>query len=360
MTSLGPLSRLVLQAANAAGTTTSAASSAVATTAAAAAAASTSTTRRCLHTYTEHQHHHQQQQQNHQQEQQQQPPHHHQRQRRHFASSSSAAAAAAAAAAPPASQPSPTDPLAAAVLSEDGAARLCSPRSADVLAALPRVPALRQLQRHFSVSQPGLRGQAVLARVVRSSAGAVIVDPGYYGLSAVATEDLGALQLYSAAGAPLPAGDAAAGARLRRGSYLRLRLGRLFTPYGDVQLDPLRVRPEVRRKLVWGELRERMSRGSPVWGRVLNPCAGGYAVGVAGYVALLPSQQASIHNIQAIGTLQQFYIHRMDERARRIELSNYADSGAGGGGGGGIGGGGGGPGGAADGGGADASLWSNI
>jgi len=228
--------------------------------------------------------------------------------------------------------------------------QLCSPRSGDVAAALKRAPSLRLLQRHYNISVPGLQGQAILARVVKSAGGqAVIVDPGYYGLSVVASEELGAVQLYTARGEALPARDAAGATKLKRGSYLRLRLGQLFTPYGDVQLEAVRVRPQVRRKLVWGELKERMSRGSPVWGRVLNPCANGYAVGVAGYVALLPSKQASINNIQAIGTLQQFYVHKMDERNRLIELSNYADGGAAGG-----------SGGVNKAEGADDSLWSNI
>ena len=236
------------------------------------------------------------------------------------------------------------------MLSEDGAARLCSAKSDDVLAAVARAPSLRLLQRHFNISAPGLRGQAVLARVVRSGSGSVTVDPGYYGITAVAARDLGMPQLYKASGAPLsPRG----GGRpvLRRGSYLKLRLGQLFTPSGDVQLEPVRVAPDVRRKLVWSELREAMRRGSPVRGRVLNPCLGGYAVGVAGYVALLPSKQASMDNINRIGAEQQFYIHRMDEKTRRIELSNYADASGGGGGG------------SADVGladGAPAALWSNL
>lgn len=233
----------------------------------------------------------------------------------------------------PSRQPPQRDPLTAALRSEDGAARLCNPGSGDLSAALARGSSLRLLQRHYNVCVPNLRGQAILARVVKSVGGQgvgahVVVDPGYYGLSVVAMQDLGAPQVYSATGEPRPVKDDGSGSRVRlsRGSHLKLRLGSLFTPYGDVQLEPVRVPPDVRRKLVWGELQLRMSRGSPVWGRVLNPCAGGYSVGVAGYVALLPSKQASMHNIQNIGTLQQFYIHRMDTRLRRIELSNYADS----------------------------------
>jgi hypothetical protein len=235
--------------------------------------------------------------------------------------------------------------LAAALISDDGAARLCSPSSSDVLSAVARASSLRLLQKHFNISAPGLRGQAVLARIIRSGSSAVVVDPGYYGLSSIALCDLGAPQLFTADGKPLVRRDGKAPA-LRRDSFLKVRLGQQFTPYGDVQLEPVRVRPEVRRKLVWGELRERMSRGSPVWGRVLNPCAGGYAVGVSGYVALLPSRQASMQNIQAIGALQQFYIHRMVDNLRRIELSNYGDASAGGA--------------AHQDDGAPESLWSNI
>ena len=57
-------------------------------------------------------------------------------------------------------------------------------------------------------------------------------------------------------------------------------------------------------------------------GRILNPTAGGYAVGVAGYIALLQRQQASVQQTKRIGVLQDFYIYRMDSSKRRIELSN--------------------------------------
>lgn len=60
----------------------------------------------------------------------------------------------------------------------------------------------------------------------------------------------------------------------------------------------------------------------PSQGRILNATAGGYAVGVAGYVALLQRQQASVQQTRKIGVLQDFYIHRMDRKRRRIELSN--------------------------------------
>jgi hypothetical protein len=235
----------------------------------------------------------------------------------------------------PDDQPPEPAALSAVEASEDGGARLCSPRaSGDLPAAAARAASLRLLQRHFNVSAPGLRGQAVLARVVRANAGAVALDPGYYGLSALAVRDLGAPQAYTPAGEPLRERDEGAAHALARGRHVKVRLGRLFTPYGDVELEPTRMRPDVRRKLVWDYLVRCKNGGRPVAGRVLNPCPGGYAVGVAGYVALLPSKHASIDNIRAIGRLQEFHIHHMSSRGRGrvIELSNIPRAGGGGGG----------------------------
>ena len=45
-------------------------------------------------------------------------------------------------------------------------------------------------------------------------------------------------------------------------------------------------------------------------------------MGVAGYIALLQRQQASVQQTKRIGVLQDFYIYRMDSSKRRIELSN--------------------------------------
>lgn len=63
-------------------------------------------------------------------------------------------------------------------------------------------------------------------------------------------------------------------------------------------------------------------------GRVLNNTTGGYAVGLAGYVAVLHWQQAPTDVRVRIGVLQQFYIHSMDSRKSLINLSNMARRGA--------------------------------
>lgn len=44
------------------------------------------------------------------------------------------------------------------------------------------------LFRRFNISQPGLRGQVILAKVLRSTPKYLLVDPGYYGLNVVARQ----------------------------------------------------------------------------------------------------------------------------------------------------------------------------
>jgi ribosomal protein S1 len=79
----------------------------------------------------------------------------------------------------------------------------------------------------------------------------------------------------------------------------------------------------VRRKLVWDRLAEVMRAGREVEGRVLNVVPSGYAVGVAGYVALLPTSQARPGVVQSIGTLQPFYIQKMEAGRRLITLTSW-------------------------------------
>lgn len=172
--------------------------------------------------------------------------------------------------------------------------------------------------KRFNISQPYLRGQVILAKVLRATPKHLLVDPGYYSLNSVARQDLASAAAYNEHGEPIPRKSAV----INPGEYVKVRLSAFNTPYGDAQLDPVGVPRDVRQKLVWEELEYRMQKGLSVQGRILNATAGGYAVGVAGYVALLQRQQASVQQTRKIGVLQDFYIHRMDRKRRRIELSN--------------------------------------
>lgn len=171
--------------------------------------------------------------------------------------------------------------------------------------------------KRYNIAQPDLRGQVILAKVVRNTRDRLLVDPGYYGLNWVSKADLDSAVSYDAAGQAIPR----ASLDILPGEYVKVRISHLNTPYGDMQLDPVGIPQEVRQTLVWQELQRRMKTGQPVQGRILNPTFRGYAVGVAGYVALLEHTHVRSEMAQQIGTLQQFYIHKMDKDSRRITLS---------------------------------------
>lgn len=171
--------------------------------------------------------------------------------------------------------------------------------------------------RRFNISQPQLQGQVILAKVLRSTRQQVLVDPGYYGLNWVSKQELAAATPYSASGQPIQRSSP----ELLPGDYVKLRLAACATPYGDTQLEPVGIPGDVRAKLVWDELETRMRSGKMVTGRILNVTTKGYAVGVAGYVALLESNHALPETAAQIGTLQPFYVASMDKPRKLIKLS---------------------------------------
>lgn len=164
---------------------------------------------------------------------------------------------------------------------------------------------------------PGLRNHSILAKVIKVDRGRVWLDPGYYGINMLERREIRTSQVYNAAGKPVPGQSADT---VRPGDYLRVRLGSFFTPYGDMQLEPYSTGPDARHKLVWEELAAAKDSRQPVYGRVLNSCNGGYAVGVSGYVALLPYNKSSLETVQKIGVLQPFYVHSI--RGNLLTLSD--------------------------------------
>ncbi|KAG2433035.1 hypothetical protein HXX76_008762 [Chlamydomonas incerta] len=179
-----------------------------------------------------------------------------------------------------------------------------------------QVEALRLLSR-FNGALPSLRGQTILAKVLSVDPARVVVDTGYNGVAEVPRADVSIAHVHTADGVA-PARPTTSD--VRPGDLLRLRVDAPFTPYGDMQLTAVREDSEFKRRLAWGELRRAMEAGQPVSGRVLNDCVGGFAVGVAGFVALLPSAMAARDTTQRVGSLQSFRIMAMDEARRRITL----------------------------------------
>eukprot|EP00775_Hariotina_reticulata_P012086 gene12086-12226_t len=174
--------------------------------------------------------------------------------------------------------------------------------------------------RRFNIAQPHLQGQVILAKVLRTTPRQYLVDSGYYGLNWISRQELAAATGFDKNGRAIQRSSP----EVCPGDYVKVRLSYFNTPYGDPQLDAVGVPHEVRQKLVWQELAYRMSKGLQVKGRILNPTVKGYAVAVAGYVALLPHdvhKNVQPEQLRQIGVLQDFYVHKMDEQHRRITLS---------------------------------------
>jgi hypothetical protein len=201
---------------------------------------------------------------------------------------------------------------------------------------------LARLLRGHNYSLPGLAGQTVLAKVLRvdRAAGTVLVDPGFYGVSEVPLSELSVAHVvHGAQGAEGAAHGAGAGGQagpgsssapsqrdaiddIRPGDTLRLRVDALYTPYGDMQLEPEQADAGAGRRRVWAELRAARVDGRPVSGRVLNACSGGYAVGVAGLVGLLPYNRCTAETAARVGQLAQFLVEAVDEGRGRLMLGD--------------------------------------
>ncbi|GIL71400.1 hypothetical protein Vretifemale_1963 [Volvox reticuliferus] len=175
---------------------------------------------------------------------------------------------------------------------------------------------LRLLQRYNS-GMSLLRGHAILAKVLNVDGMRVLVDTGFAGISEVPRSDVTVAHVLTADG-QLPV-------RLfttdvRPGDLLRLRVDCVYTPYGDTQLSAIKVDIEQQRRVIWGELQRRMEQQKLIGGRVLNECPGGFAVGVAGFVASLPAALAATATAKLVGVRQEFQIIAMDSARQRITL----------------------------------------
>lgn len=161
--------------------------------------------------------------------------------------------------------------------------------------------------------------QVILARVMRVTEQQVFVDPGYHNVSELPRGQLDVGHVHSPApGSPLSARSGMQD--LRVGDVIRVKVDSTYTPYGDMQLETVQQDPELRLRVVWKQIAEAQSAGKPVFGRVLNQCQGGYAVGVAGVVALLPYSRATAATAQRVGELLPFYVEVVDQRRQRLVL----------------------------------------
>ncbi|KXZ51453.1 hypothetical protein GPECTOR_12g416 [Gonium pectorale] len=176
---------------------------------------------------------------------------------------------------------------------------------------------LRLLSRS-NVGTTYLRGQSILAKVLSVDSVRIVVDTGYHGLAEVPRCDVSVTHIHTPDGTAPPSRSSTND--VRPGDVLRLRVDATYTPYGDMQLSAVQEDVAQRRRAIWAELRGRMEARLPVKGRVLNECSGGYAVGVAGFTALLPVALAATATVRMVGVPQDFIIMSMDEERHIMTL----------------------------------------
>jgi len=152
-----------------------------------------------------------------------------------------------------------------------------------------------------------LRGQVIVGRVVDIDDRTLLVDTGFRFHQRFMKKELSLSSVVSRADGSEP---------VRSGEEDDFQIGDVFhllvrhtnTPYGDMQLEVLNHKNEMRTQAVVTELQQAMSEHRLVMGRVLNAVNKGYAVGIAGIVAFLPSSRARLNTIKRIGALQPFYV----------------------------------------------------
>lgn len=62
------------------------------------------------------------------------------------------------------------------------------------------------------------------------------------------------------------------------GDQLRFRIESLETPFGDMFVSTQKMHSDIRRDLVWEELKMAFNKGQFITGRILNPTSGGYII----------------------------------------------------------------------------------
>nr|8A22_Ba Chain Ba, bS1m [Polytomella magna]8APN_Ba Chain Ba, bS1m [Polytomella magna]8APO_Ba Chain Ba, bS1m [Polytomella magna] len=177
----------------------------------------------------------------------------------------------------------------------------------------PGLHCLIRALRRSNLTMPILKGQQIQAKVIQKTDEVMLLDPGFYNLSEVPVNYLTTAHIVRKV-------DDSPRENLydvRPGDVVKVLVDDVYTPYGDMQLDVPQQDPRLILNQVWDELHLKMKKKELVRGRILNECKSGYAVGVAGFVALLPYANTSREVANRVGEAQSFQIKSMSEPHRR-------------------------------------------
>ena len=171
----------------------------------------------------------------------------------------------------------------------------------------------REIRAHNS-SLHNLKQQTIVGRVVAVGKREVLVDLGWKDYQMFFKSELTLSQIYRKDDQMDQQNQEEHRKQsLRQGDELQFRIEEVGTPNGELFVSTRTMRASIRQTLVWEELREAFTKETLVQGRILNPCNGGYAVGIAGFVAFCPLFRISPRVARRVGVLQPFRITMMSE-----------------------------------------------
>eukprot|EP00210_Caulerpa_lentillifera_P006586 g6291.t1 len=175
---------------------------------------------------------------------------------------------------------------------------------------IPRETTIQRIMREHNSTLFNLKGQVIIGEVKAVGKREVIVDLGWKNYQTFFKKEINLSQLYTQSGTDQKKRDLN---EIQPGDELHFRIEELDTPYGELFVSTQRMRADIRRQLVWEELKRAFHEGRLVTGRTLNPCNAGYAIGIAGFVAFCPLARISSTVERKIGVLQPFVIVKISD-----------------------------------------------
>lgn len=111
--------------------------------------------------------------------------------------------------------------------------------------------------------------QVIIARVLRITGDRLFVDPEFHHIAELPLAELDVSHVHMPAeGQPL--NERSSMSDFRVGDMIRVKVDHIYTPYGDMQLEPLTQDPKMKEHMIWGQLAGMQAARKPVYGRVLN------------------------------------------------------------------------------------------
>lgn len=181
-----------------------------------------------------------------------------------------------------------------------------------VIPTMPEIPGEtelnRELRRHNS-TLPELKGQTITGEVKSVGLKELIVDLGWKHYQTFLKKEISLSQVYTKEEKK----ERKRHDEILPGDELHFRIEELQTPYGEMFVSTQKMRADIRRQLVWDELKQAFQDGRLVTGRTLNPCNAGFAIGIAGFVGFCPLRYISSTVQRKIGVLHPFMIARISD-----------------------------------------------